>query len=127
MARRKKAILDRCARVMRKAEGNGELTLMQIENVRKGRRMLLALIRDLASPKPKHTAVVERALNDVHPRTEYCNAMLIRDIADVCVTLNRVEQGRRRSEDKRHTEALLLVEFLKDEFSSMHSLSPDER
>jgi hypothetical protein len=113
----KAAIFDRCARALRKAEKDGnELTPVQVESVRRCRKLLLTFIRDLASPKSKYAAIVERALNDVHPRTEYCAAMIIRDVADVCVTLNRVEQGRRRLEEKKHTDVILLVDFLKGDF-----------
>jgi hypothetical protein len=118
--RRRKAILDRCIRALRKAERGDELNTVQIENIQSGRRLLLLFIRDLASLKPKYADVMERALNDVHPRTEYCNAMLIRDIADTCITLNRVEQGRRRSEGKKHDEAMMFITVLKDEFSGQH-------
>lgn len=116
MHRRKVAVLDRCARVMRRAETNkGELTVMQVENVRKGRKLLYSFVRDLLSSKPKFANVIRRTLKDVHPRTEYCTSMLIRDTADICVTLTRVEQGRRRSDGKKHVDALLLLEILKDE------------
>lgn len=73
-------------------------------------------MRDLASHKPKYAAYLERALHDLHTHTDYCNAMLIRDVADVCVTLSRLEAGRRRSNRDKLIEAALLCEYLKDEF-----------
>ena len=113
----KAAIFDRCLRAMRKAEKDADdLTVVQVENVRRCRRLFFTFVRDLASPTPKYAAIIERALKDIHPRTEYCTATVIRDVADVCVTLNRIEQGRRRLEDKKHTDALIFVEFLKHDF-----------
>ena len=47
--------------------------------------------------------------------------MLIRDIAEVCVTLNRLEQDRRRSEEAKLMEAGILCEALKDEFGAHRS------
>lgn len=94
--------------------------------MKRGRLNVLGLIRDLASPRPKHAASIERALHDLHPHTEYCNEMLIRDLADVCVTLSRLEQGRRRSNREKLIESALLCEYLKDEFlSTTHSASND--
>ena len=113
------AVFDRCARSVRTTLANGRSTPVQVENMRRGRLNVLGLIRDLASPRPKHAAFVERALHDLHPHTEYCNQMLIRDLADVCVTLSRLEQGRRRTNREKLIESALLCEYLKDEFTSV--------
>jgi len=120
----KAAIFGRCLRAMRKAEKDADdLTVVQVESVRKCRKLFFTFVRDLASPKPKYADIIERALKDIHPRTEYCISTVIRDVADVCVTLNRIEQGRRRLEDKKHTDALIFVEFLKHDFGNHPSPS----
>jgi len=120
----KAAIFDRCARAMRRSEKDvDDLTVVQVESVRKCRKLLLTFIRDLAAPHSKYADIIERALKDIHPRTEYCISTVIRDVADVCVTLNRIEQGRRRLEDKKHTDALIFVEFLKHDFGNHPSPS----
>ena len=118
--RTKAAIFDRCARGVRAAVNKGHVTPMQVESIGKGRKLLFVLIRDIASPKPKYREQVSKALQDVHPRTEYDNeGMLIHDLADVCVTLRRLEQGRKRPDEKKHTDAALLAEYLKEEFSAV--------
>lgn len=117
MQGRKVAVFDRCARAIRTTLAKGRSTPMQLENMRRGRIMLLRIIRDLASPKSKYVGYIERAMHDVHTHTEYCDAMLIRDVADVCVTISRLEQGRRRSNREKLIDAAHLCECLKDEFS----------
>lgn len=111
------AIFDRSARAVRTTLAKGVSTRMQVENMKKGRLTLLLFIRDLATSKPKFAAHIERALHDLHPHTDYCNFMMIRDVADVCVTLNRLEHGRRRSNRETLLDSALLCEYLKDEFA----------
>lgn len=101
---------------------------MQIDNMTRGRKLLLNIIRDIASSKPKYAGFIERALHDLHTHTEYCNEMLIRDLADVCVTLGRLEQGRRRTNRDKLIDSALLCEYLTDEFTQdVQSASHDAK
>ena len=64
----KAAIFDRCLRAVRLAANkDNKYTPVQIENIKRGRKILLTFIRDLKSNKPKY-GHVGRALKDVHPR-----------------------------------------------------------
>lgn len=116
----KAAIFARCETAVKAKVSGGKMTPMHIENMRRGHRILRTLIADINSKKPKYKSQVERALRDLHPRTEYCDDMLIRDLADVGVTLTRLMQGRRRSVEKPMTDAGFLCEYLKEEFAEQH-------
>jgi len=116
MSRRIARIFNSCGKAVRITLANGKSTSGQIARIKLGRRILLRFISDLASDERKHRDPVERAMHDLHPRTEYCTAMIIRDLADICVTLSRLEQGRRRSDRQKLLDAALYCEFLTDEF-----------
>jgi len=113
---RKVEIFDEAAKAVRLTLAHGRSSPSQIVSINRARKTLLGLIRELAYSKPGNAEYLERAMHDLHPRTEYCAAMLIRDTAEVCVTLNRLEQGRRRSDRTKLLDAQMLCEYLTDEF-----------
>lgn len=112
---RKAEIFSQGARAVRLTLAHGKSTAGEIRNINRARQTLFAFIRELTSKKPKYKPYLERAMHALHPRTEYCVSMLIRDVADVCVTLNRLEQGRRRTDRTKLLDAQLLCEYLVDE------------
>lgn len=118
MPRRMKKVFESCGKAVRVTLANGRSTPAQLKSIKLGRLILLGIIGDLACGRVKFRDPIDRAMRDLHPRTEFCTAMTIRDIADVCVTLDRLEQNRRRDDRTKLLEAALLCEFLTDEFKA---------
>ncbi len=108
------------ARAVRGVIAKGKSTSAQVSKIRLARLSLMRIMSALAveGNKYKYFTLVEAALRDLHPRTEYCVGMMIRDIADVSVTLNRLEQDRRRTDRQKLIDAGYLCEFLSDEFKN---------
>ena len=85
----------------------------QRSDLERARLLLLEIIRKLAGGNTAEMQYVEQAMRELHPRTTYCQAMLIRDLADVCVTLHYLEQRSERAHEKS-AEAVLCCTFLAD-------------
>lgn len=111
-------ILRNGARAARAVSGNTCATDAESKALQRARLALLEIITHLARGDTEDMGHVERAMQELHPRTNYCQAMLIREIADVCVTLNYLERGEERGGDKP-TDAVCCCEFLADEFVSL--------
>lgn len=94
------------------------LSVEQRSNLERARLLLLEIIQKLAGGNTAEMQHVEQAMGELHPRTTYCQAMLIRDLADVCVTLHYLEQGRERTHE-RSTEAVICCRFLAEELGSL--------
>ncbi|MBI2610845.1 hypothetical protein HYW60_02840 [Candidatus Kaiserbacteria bacterium] len=116
MPQTRASILKGCGKAVRSVYANGKVSEADRNNLERGHQLLFGLIRNLASETPKYRLQIERALQDVHPRTDYCIAMLIRDIADVCVTLNRLRAGGGRSVESKVVDASALCIHLGYEF-----------
>ena len=122
MSRTKATILDACGKAVRTAFTLGKSEPSELESVGQGRLVLLGFIRDFASADNKqslHLQRIVRAMHDLHPEVDYVSRVaIIRDLADICITLERIESGKRRSNEKKNLEATLACEYLKDEFMS---------
>lgn len=76
--------------------------------------------------KERHSATerqfIERmcaALRDLHARTDYSlRGTVIRELADFLITLERLKQGRRRTDGKKYVDAQNLCTFLMDELKA---------
>lgn len=111
-------VLRNGARAARAVSGNTCATDAESKALQRTRLALLEIITHLAQGSTEDIVHVERAMQELHPRTNYCQAMLIREIADVCVTLNYLERGEERGENKS-TDAGFCCGFLADEFSML--------
>jgi len=101
-----------------KRKDTAESTAGQRKNLERGRLLLLEIIKNLASGNTEDMARVERSLRALHTRTQFDQAMLIRDLADICVTLHHFEQDASMSED-RVRDMFCVLEFLAEEYEKM--------
>ena len=118
--------IDSCGKTIRQIFGADEvLTTAQKRTLTGGHATLMDIIRDLAGPKPKYGDCVQRALHDCHPRTEYFPALMIRDVAEVCVTLHELEREldtlveRDRALETRMTNAKFFCQYLAQELNAL--------
>ncbi len=113
---KRREIFKECSRALRAASSHGTCTERQKAYVEQARLALLDMVRDLTNSKNQRILVyMEGLMRDLHPRTEYCRAMIIRDLADVCVTLKRVTQDRRRTDHMKIVDAMMCCKFLGEE------------
>lgn len=95
---------------------NTESETNAIKNARIALLMLIGKIAgSYADNKPsKVIFAVEHALHDLHAGSDYRESgRLIRDLADICITLERVAEGTRRTTEGKITEAALFCSFFK--------------
>ena len=88
------------------------------KNLERGRLLLFEIIKNLASGNTEDMARVERSLRALHTRTQFDQAMLIRDLADIGVTLHLLEQGV-NIPDGRASDTMCFLEFLTEEFEKL--------
>lgn len=111
-----RTLFKECSRALRAASSNGTCTEGQRACIEQARRALLVMIRALTNESDqRHLVYMESVMRDLHSRTEYCRAMIIRDIADICVTLKRVTQDRRRTDHMKMVDAMMCCRFLGEE------------
>ena len=101
-----------------KRKDTAESTAGQRKNLERGRLLLLEIIKNLASGNTEDMARVERSLRALHTRTQFDQAMLIRDLADIGVTLHLLEQGV-NIPDGRASDTMCFLEFLTEEFEKL--------
>ncbi len=58
---------------------------------------------------------VIKTMRELHPQKTYCHVALVRDIADICVTLDRVMRGLPRRDFHKTSEASHFCMFLSEE------------
>ena len=108
-------VLNACQKAVGIVFTEGSNTPAQARDIASGRGVLLSIIVGLAKEDPATMRYVEPALNDLHTQAEYSVDMMIRDIADVCLTLSRLADGKTRTERIKLAEATLLCQHLRDE------------
>jgi hypothetical protein len=121
-------LCDSCAKTLREVLGK----LGQTEDscseeektiLMKGRDALLELICELATTRPGedsgHKALLRNTLSEIDSSVNYrYSETLIRDIADVCITIRRVANGERREEMKMLKASMLLL-YLRNDLRDM--------
>lgn len=113
-----------CARVIAtgftKAEGY-VLTSAERARVESGKGAAFDMITVLCNRRPskQQERIVERvnvALREVHHSTDYTlRGTMIRDLGELVITLERLEQGRRRIDQKKYVEASMLCQTLSEQ------------
>ncbi len=111
-------ILDKCQKAIGAAYDAGrECNLEERASIAAARGMLHTVIRGLLSKRPTLNKQVRSALEDLHTTQQnYTIDKMVRDIADVCVTLEALENGSTRSNGARHMEARMFCQHLRNEF-----------
>ena len=115
-------IFHTCARAVLTVALNEPLTSTHEEIFLKGREALMEFIHELSeTPRGKESAtkaMIRRAMTLVHSRTDYSfSDALIRDLADVCVTLRKLAERGHRSDYDKNMHAKILFDALADELT----------
>jgi len=90
-----------------KIEKDKPLSEQDIRDITDVRRALFTCISNIAKKGLESSPLVLRAMTAVHKDITYESDSLMRDVAEKCVTLRRIMQGKRRSEPVKHANAML--------------------
>ena len=115
-------LFESCGRVILKAAHNVKLSPKERIALLHGRETLTGFIQEIsATERGKETAtkaMVRRCMALVHPRTDYdYSEVLIRDVADVCITFRRLAEKEHHRDHQKSIEAKYLCDALVDELT----------
>ena len=103
-------IFDDCQRAVGRAFAAEVITCTddELRDIANCHQVLRKFIHEMAGEEnPDCLRHVASALEDVNPEREHSLDTMLRDMADICVTLNRVGEGRSRSVRMKLAEATL--------------------
>jgi hypothetical protein len=109
-------MIEACAKAVL-AFDNGKFEEHHVKDVLACREMIHAYICELATNDVLIPSLVN-AMHDIHPQTPYGVDLLIRDLADICRTLRRLTEGKRRSDTKKIFYARIFLQALQAELRS---------
>lgn len=100
-----------------RAQGHGVLKLTQhdLDDITVARHKLYEFMHTLTGPRPGQLKeILLDAISDVHPGKDYNEPELVlKDLADIGVTLNRLAQKRNRSSPEKIAEAKMFCDHLR--------------
>ena len=114
-----------CGTAIRKIFDSGEDFDItdHIPSIRAAKMDLFSIIHELTVPRRSRTTSqlaerVSRALKDLNPTVEYYTfEKVVLDLADVLVTLSKLEGGLKSTQESKVVEAKLFCEHMKHEMS----------
>lgn len=122
-------IFDAGGKAILTFSNSGTCESSDLEDITKLRETILVLIHDVAKgcivgTPPESARIVRLAMHDLHPRKYNLhpgpqgpiNEKLICDLADICVTLRRVELQKKLSHEKV-VEVRVFCAHMKDELT----------
>ena len=108
--------LKRCAKAVGAVYSTGQKANdAQKLDIKKGREVLREIMTDLLKEEPVYMKYIELTLKAVHPKNDYCPDMVLRDLADICITLSRLENDKGRSDDGKLVDAMGFCQGLADD------------
>ncbi len=98
----------------------------EVDRIKAACSALRLLIRELClePPPPESLTIMEDVLHELHPDIPYGEdpMLLVRDIADIVITLDRLIETRHRSDEKKILQAQLFCMRLAEETNlSIHA------
>ena len=109
----------KCFSAVSKFHGHGTVTKAEQGAISQMRKLLLSRMAQIVfncgkDERPDAIGAVYHALKALHPRTEYtCGEKVVRDLADVLLTLKNIETGVGRKSEEKISEAATFLGLLR--------------
>lgn len=112
-------VFDACQKAVGIVFTEGKCTATQLRDLANGYLAIRSLIRDLTEEHPKYQETLERAFEYVHPGRELSVEMMIRDLADIAVTIGRLRDGKSRTLQIKLAEATMFCQQFRNELRDL--------